>query len=27
VPDDAIVAGDWDRITQLCKDAVAKAQG
>ncbi len=27
VPDDAIANGDWDRITQLCKDAVAKARG
>lgn len=27
VPDDAIVNGDWDRITQLCKEAVAKARG
>lgn len=26
VPDDAIAAGDWARITQLCKDAVAKAR-
>lgn len=27
VPDDAIANGDWDRITQLCKEAVAKARG
>lgn len=26
VPDDAIANGDWQRITDLCKDAVAKAQ-
>jgi len=25
VPDDAIAAGDWDRITRLCQEAVAKA--
>lgn len=25
VPDDAIVQGDWQRITDLCLDAVAKA--
>lgn len=27
VPDDAIAAGDWQRITDLCKEAVAKARG
>ena len=26
VPDDAVAAKDWDRITQLCKTAVAQAQ-
>lgn len=26
VPDDAIASGDWDRITQLCRDAVQKSQ-
>mgnify|MGYP006186568751 FL=1 len=26
VPDDAIANGDWDRITQLCIEAVAKAK-
>ena len=26
VPDDAIANGDWDRITALCVDAVAKAK-
>jgi len=26
VPDDAIANGDWQRITDLCKEAVAKAQ-
>jgi len=24
VPDDAVAAGDWQRITELCQDAVAK---
>lgn len=27
VPDDAIAAGDWQRITDLCKEAVTKARG
>ena len=27
VPDDAVAAKDWSRITQLCKAAVAQAQG
>ena len=26
VPDDAIANGEWDRITQLCVEAVAKAK-